>query len=99
MHTWLRSLALLIGIAMVARAGNVHVVDLHGTGLTQIQSGVDAAVDGDVVLVKSGTYASFVVPNKGLAIVADTGADVRVLGAIRARNLAAGKTLLLANLR
>ncbi len=99
MRASLRSLTFLIALGSGAIAGDVYVVDINGTGFTQIQSGVDVASDGDVVLVKSGIYASFVVPNKGIAIVADTGADVRILGAIRARHLAVGKTLLLANLR
>lgn len=90
---------LLLALTPRARAGNVHVVDALGGGaFTQIQAAIDAAAEGDTVLVKSGSYPSFVVANKELAIVGDDGADVQVVGAIRVRNLAASKTLVLANL-
>src|SRR5437867_7856524 len=99
MHSRLLSTSILLLLAPAARAGNVLVVDASGGGaFTQIQPAVDAAADGDTILVKSGTYGSFVVGDKGLAIVGDAGASVQVAGAIRARNLAAGRTLVLENL-
>jgi len=44
------------------------------------------------VLVRPGTYAGFAVPNRDLRIVADGTALISINGAIRIRNLAAGKT-------
>ena len=80
-------------------AGNVIVVDGAGGGdFAAIQPAVDAAADGDTVLVKTGNYTSFVVANKALAIVGDTGNDVQIAGHVRAHDLAAGKALVLANL-
>lgn len=80
-------------------AGNVLVVDASGAGqFTQIQDAIDVAAEGDTLLVKSGTYPTFVVGNKGLSIVADTGASVSIDGGIRVRNLATGKALLLVGL-
>jgi hypothetical protein len=88
----------LLALAPAARAG-VIVVDAGGGGMhTDLQAAVDAAQDGDVLLVKSGLYASFAVNDKALAIVGDAGAQVSVIGAVRVRNLAAGKSFLLANL-
>jgi hypothetical protein len=89
----------MIGLLAATSSANVLVVDAFGGGnYTQIQAAVDAAVDGDTILVKSGAYNSFGVIDKELAIVGDAGSYVHILGVIRARNLEAGKTLLLENL-
>jgi hypothetical protein len=89
----------MFGLLAATISADVLVVDASGGGnYTQIQAAVDAAVDGDTILVKSGTYNSFRVSNTELAIVGDAGSDVQVVGAIRATNLAAGKTLVLENL-
>lgn len=82
----------------LARA-DVRVVAPTGTPYAEIQAAVDAANDGDVVLVRSGTYASFVVRNLEVAIVADAGATVNVAGAIRVSGVAATRTVLLSGLK
>lgn len=84
-------------VSLPATAG-VLVVAPSGAPFTQIQTAVDAASDGDVVLVKSGTYASFVIRNQELAIVADTNATVNVDGAIRVSGVAATRSVLLSGL-
>jgi hypothetical protein len=92
--------AALSGLLATTSFANVLVVDASGGGsYTQIQAAVDAAVDGDTVLVESGSYLSFVVSAKSVSIVGDTGSDVHVVGAIRVRDLAAGQTLVLENLK
>src|SRR6185295_13168121 len=77
----------------------VHIVDTTGRGdqLT-IAAAVAAASDGDLVLVRSGTYAGFVVDDKALVITIDVGALVTIEGTIEIDNLAAGKSLVLAEL-
>jgi hypothetical protein len=89
----------LLACTPAAFAGNVLVVGPLPTQLAEIQAAVDAAVDGDVILVKSGSYATFSVPNKELTITADAGQVVSVVGAIRVRNLAAGRTVVVSGLR
>ena len=97
--SWTMSLASLVGFAAPAAAGNVLVVDAGGGGaFTDIQPAVDAAVDGDTILVKTGTYGAFAVADKALAIVGDTGAVVEIGGAVRVYNLSAGKTVVLESL-
>lgn len=85
-------------LAPLVRA-DVRVVAPTGAPYAEIQAAVDAASDGDVVLVKSGTYASFVIRNLSVAIVADAGAVVDVEGSIRVSGVAATRTVVLAGLR
>jgi hypothetical protein len=90
--------AVLIGLLTNAASASVLVVDAGGGGsYTQIQPAIDAAVDGDTILVKSGIYSWFAVNDKALAIVGDAGAIVHINGAVRVRNLATEKTLVLEN--
>ena len=98
----LRSFVLLsISMSALSRVApaSVIVVDPSGSGFTEIQPAVDAAVDGDTILIRTGAYAGFAVRDKALAIVGDAGSDVRVDGAIRIGMLASGKTITLANLK
>ncbi len=77
---------------------DVLVVDETGGGdFTDIQPAVDAANDGDVVLVKSGTYPFFTISHKGVSIVADSGAQVAVQG-IRVQNTLVDHVVVLAGL-
>lgn len=95
--------ATLLGLACVlssrsATAG-VRVVAPSGAAYTQISAAVNAAVDDDVILVKSGTYAGFTIANKSLAVVADTGASVNIQQQVRVQSLAATRSVVLAGLR
>lgn len=69
-------------LSPLARAGDVLVVDSGGGGdHTTIQAAADAAADGDVLLVKPGTYPAFYVSGKGLSVIADGGVvDVQAPG-------------------
>jgi hypothetical protein len=60
-------------------AQTVLVVDKAagpGSSFMEIQPAVDIAADGDTILVRSGTYKGFTITNKGIAVVADTNAQV-----------------------
>ncbi|MFG0319136.1 MAG: hypothetical protein ACF8XB_17820 [Planctomycetota bacterium JB042] len=74
-------------VALVAfvpgASASVLVVDgAGGAPYSSIQAAVAAAVDGDVVLVRSGVYGAVRVEKKGVSIVADAGALVEVAGGI-----------------
>lgn len=78
-----RSVALVCVVGGGVAHGGVVVVDASGSvpgAFTSLQAAVNAAVDGDVLLVKDGTYDQVAVNGKSLTLVADTGASV-VIGA------------------
>ena len=74
--------ALLVGA--VAGAASAQTVRIVGSGFpyANIQAAVDAAADGDVVLVKSGSYSAFTIQNKSLTVIEDAGNSVVVEQAI-----------------
>lgn len=86
-------------LASSARA-DVLYVDATGRGdFTSLQAAVDAAQDGDVLLVRTGVYAPFVVDGKALWIGADAGAAVQVDGRVVVRQVAEDQDLVLAGLQ
>ncbi len=102
--------ALLLGAASV-RGNEVLVVDPgSGSGFESIQAAVDAAADGDLILVSGTwpevTHEGFVVDGKALTIATTTDTDgfipiddlVIVGGGIVVRNLRAESQLLLRGL-
>ena len=82
-----------------AFAGTVLVVDAHGHGqFRKIQPAVDAAIEGDAILVKAGAYPGFTVSAKGLSITADAGHQVIVTSPVGVLDVAASSTVLVAGL-
>ncbi len=75
--------ALLFLAPATATAQSAWTVDsVHpGADFTDIQSAVDAAAPGDLILVKPGLYSEFTMSGKGVDVVAD-GNPVRVIGPI-----------------
>jgi hypothetical protein len=88
----------LVLLAPPARA-DVLVVDASGGGdFSSLQAAIDAALDGDVLLVRSGAYGALTVDGKALDVFADSGALVRVSGSSTLRNLPAGGALVLSGI-
>lgn len=85
---------LAVTVAHAATAGVLVVDDNGGAGVThtQISAAVAAALDNDLILVKSGTYAGFSVNNKALVITADLG-HVVLADQVGVSNLAASKSV------
>src|SRR5437016_4501091 len=68
--TFLSTLFALAIMAPLARAqGNVIVV--ANAGYFDLQHAIDAAVDGDTIIVRNGTFGDCVISGKGLSIIAD----------------------------
>jgi hypothetical protein len=98
MNSFLHIVLVLPTLATPTIASNTWIVDGGGTGThTQIQAAIGGATDGDIILVRSGTYNSFVVGNISLSILAEEGADVDT-GTIRVRNQDHDRFLLLRGL-
>lgn len=85
----LLSPAILLGTLSSAQTV-VHVVDVNngpGTDFTDLQVAIDTVADGEVLLLRSGTYAKdpfggspFLLDGKGLSFVEDAGANVVTAG-------------------
>ncbi len=90
--------AIAILIAAGTASADVIVVDAAGGGdHLDIQPAVDAASDGDAILVKPGNYTSFTIDHKDLSVVGD-GAPITVTGGITVRNTLEHHPVLLAGL-
>jgi hypothetical protein len=70
-----------------------------GGDFPEIQEAVDASYDGDVVLVYSGTYGPVVIVYHGISIVADTNAEVTVVGGFDIKNTFSYQTMVLSGLK
>lgn len=94
--TWL---ALVLGAVSVPTSarGDLLIVGPSSVGgtYTSIQPAVDAAHDGDVILVHTTDQSAFTVDGKGLSVVEWPGHDIALLGTITVRNVPLGKTVLL----
>jgi hypothetical protein len=92
------ALAAVLTPALSAAPGQVWTVGASGADFTQIQPAIDAAADGDVILVKPGSYAAFAIFDTTLTVVAETPATVQVSGQVRVNGLAAGRRVVLTDL-
>lgn len=96
-------LLLLLSATPPLAAQQVHVVDDdggRGVDFTTLSAAVTAASSGDVLLVKSGTYAGgFTIDGKALVIASDADATVDLqAGVATVKNLSAGQTVTLRGL-
>ena len=98
----LLAIALLASVPAPASAtasipGDVLVVDAAGGGdYLVIQSAVNAALEGDIVLVRGGSYASFSVIGIGLTVIGDNVQPRPLItGTVSLRDLPDGQTLVL----
>jgi hypothetical protein len=101
MSTTLIASALTLLLAADAAAQSVFVVaPVAGPGVfaTDIQPAVDAAADGDLVLVEAGDYSGFTIAGKGVSVVADAGAAAVANGPVFLQNIFAAQHVLLQGL-
>lgn len=105
----LRIPAFFVALALLAipASAGVLVVDVTGgpgSQFTQIQPAVQAAAEGDVILVRSGSYNPVFLGDKSLTIQADGGASLVDPnfgggGGLSIANLSAGKRIVLRGLQ
>ena len=95
-----RPFALIAITALTAAQSRVWVVGPNANGMaefSEIQAAVDAAADGDTVLVQSGIYGGFSIVNKGVSVVADSNLVI-VSGGVDVHFLAPGQFVVLRGL-
>jgi hypothetical protein len=64
----------------------------------EIQQGIQAANDGDLLLVQPGSYETFLIDDLSVSIIAETNGTVQVHGGVTIRNLDPSRTVVLAGL-
>ena len=95
MNQGLAGLLLFCSLMSLSRA-DVLVVDAAGAGdFTEIQAAIDAAVDGDTILVHTGGYSNFAINRKALTVTAAVGMSVTIQGSIRVRRLLPSQTVVI----
>ena len=93
----------LLALASAARADVIVVDPGGGDGSALLQAALADALDGDVVLVRAGTYTAFGAPvyydivGKGLTLTSDE-AEPPVLGPLEIRDVPAGSTVVVRGL-
>lgn len=90
--------ALLCGSVAAQAPTHVWKVGGGGTAFADVQAAVDAASDGDLILIRSGTYPAFQAIDKAVSLLPALGASVTLSGECRIEALSAGKLQLLGNL-
>lgn len=103
-NTLLPFLPILLATPLAA-AGQVHVVAPAagpGVDFTNLQTALTTAGNGDVILLKSGTYSTgsvtpFNFAGKGLTIVEDAGQTATIASALSISNISAGQQVCLRN--
>src|SRR5689334_20349069 len=73
--------AFVLAPLALAAPNGVTVVAPSGGEYADVQPAIDAAADGEIVLVRAGSYGPFTVSGKSVHVVADAGAVVDVNGA------------------
>lgn len=84
-------------LAAAPLAGQVLVVDDTdpGADFSTIEGAVAAAAEGDVIVVRDGTYSAFVtIADKALTLIEDAGHSVTLFGQIKVEGLTAGKQVI-----
>ncbi|MBL8857084.1 MAG: hypothetical protein JNL28_01085 [Planctomycetes bacterium] len=89
----------MLVLAAPAFAGKVWVVGPLPAPHQDLQDAIIAAQDGDIILVRHGTYESVRTVGRSVTIVAENGATVQLPGAVRVADFPASKTLVLSGLR
>jgi hypothetical protein len=95
------ALATCLSLCVVARADGVQIVDKPGLGIfPTIQAAVDAASDGDVLVVAKGAYSGFTIDGKGLWVLAlpPSAPQSTVSGRVTVLNLPANSMVVIAGL-
>ncbi len=84
-HTMRVTFPLLLLLTLQAPAQSTWIVDASGApdaDFTSIQAAVDAAADGDRILIRAGQYHGFEIVGKGLALHGEAGVQLSATGTL-----------------
>ena len=95
-HAWCPWTLVWMFSSLGVASDQVLIVDELGSGFTDIQPAIDAAADGDTVVVRSGFYGDFVIMGKSLTVVGDGAPTV---GPFRVQSTAADQVVTIRGLR
>ncbi len=92
-------LPFVFAATLASAQGKLWIVDQAGgpgTDFTDIQPAVDAASDGDTILLRTGSpaYPAFTIDGKSLVVTEDAGESIRT-GDVLVRNVAASQSVTL----
>jgi len=94
----LRSACVTVCLVIPCKGDIITVDDSGGADYTDIQPAINAANDGDIILVRAGGYTSANFRGKGCALIG-AGVDlVRVGGQVTIKNLSLGQTVAVSHL-
>jgi hypothetical protein len=94
----LRSVSLLALVSSVSAGGVVKVGESGSVSYPTLQVAIDAASEGDTLLVAQGTYPGFTIQDRSISIFAAPGGQVVIEGQVRVTGLAAQRSVLIAGL-
>jgi hypothetical protein len=95
---FLTTLASLAGL-QTAQAGNVRIAERPQLGpFTTLQAAIDAAAEGESLLVTPDTYASFTIDGKSVNLFVTGSGEATLFGDVVVKNLAAGQSVVLTRL-
>jgi len=103
-HT--RTHARWVGVALAlslcassALAGDVHIAERPLIGpFTSLQSAVDAALEGESLLVTPGEYRPFTIDGKSVRVLVTSGGEAAISGGVTVKNIAAPQHVVLSRL-
>ena len=92
---------LFCAMAALAQSAWADVLVVRGPGATHfaLQSAVDAAADGDVILVRAGTDPALSIQGKSLSIVVEPLANALVLGVVTIEQLSSAQCVVITGLK
>jgi len=94
----LTTLVLALSTSSLAAQGSLWIVDKSngpGANFTEVQPAVDAATEGDAILVRPGSYSGFTIDGRSLSVIGLPGAQAaEVDETVTVQSLAAHQTVL-----
>lgn len=102
LHTMRITVPILLLLVLRAPAQSTWIVDASGAAdadFASIQAAVDAATDGDRILIRAGQYGGFEIVGKGLAVHGEGGVRLSSTGTLHVRDTGPDQHVSISDLR